>query len=250
MSDLKDNKEVGGYIENHLLDKVFVKDTDFQYIFKKTEKIVTAIYLISNFFSTDEPLKWSLRKESGNLLKSVVTFSRGSMSLMEKNIHNINSCILELSSLFNLAYNSGFISNMNYDIVNYEISKLAANVLEYSIKGTRSNTSLFDEKYFHVHKDVSGDVKDSFKGQYKRQDNVLNKTKVNRPVIKKKTSNSNRRDSILSVIKEKGEVSVKDIAIVVSDVSEKTLQRELLAMVDEGIIIKKGERRWSRYLLK
>jgi len=45
-------------------------------------------------------------------------------------------------------------------------------------------------------------------------------------------------------------VSIKEIAAVLPDLSSKTIQRELLSMVDDGLLIKKGERRWSRYSLK
>jgi hypothetical protein len=56
-----------------------------------------------------------------------------------------------------------------------------------------------------------------------------------------------RRDTIVSFIKDKGRVSIKDVASIITDVSEKTLQRELLSLVDEGELLKVGERRWSTY---
>ncbi len=59
-----------------------------------------------------------------------------------------------------------------------------------------------------------------------------------------------RRKIILALIKQKPALTVKDIAKSIPGVSEKTIQRELLAMVAEGILIKKGERRWSTYSLR
>lgn len=59
-----------------------------------------------------------------------------------------------------------------------------------------------------------------------------------------------RRTIILALIKQKPQLAVKDISKSIPDVSEKTIQRELLAMVAEGILAKKGERRWSTYSLK
>jgi DNA-binding transcriptional ArsR family regulator len=58
-----------------------------------------------------------------------------------------------------------------------------------------------------------------------------------------------RRKIILALIKQKPSLTVKDIAKSISGYSEKTIQRELLAMVAEGILAKKGERRWSAYSL-
>jgi len=45
-------------------------------------------------------------------------------------------------------------------------------------------------------------------------------------------------------------LSVKDFTRVIKDCSEKTIQRELLDLVEKGIVKKEGERRWSRYSLK
>jgi predicted HTH transcriptional regulator len=56
-----------------------------------------------------------------------------------------------------------------------------------------------------------------------------------------------RRDRILSIIKDKGEATIKDVSVLVTDFSEKTIQRELMSLIKEGVLIKEGERRWSRY---
>ena len=59
-----------------------------------------------------------------------------------------------------------------------------------------------------------------------------------------------RRTIILALIKQKPQLAVKDISKSIPGVSEKTIQRELLAMVAEGMLVKKGERRWSTYSLR
>lgn len=59
-----------------------------------------------------------------------------------------------------------------------------------------------------------------------------------------------RRKIILALIKQKPSLTVKDIAKSIPGVSEKTIQRELLAMVAESILMKRGERRWSTYSLR
>jgi DeoR/GlpR family transcriptional regulator of sugar metabolism len=58
-----------------------------------------------------------------------------------------------------------------------------------------------------------------------------------------------RRDRVLAVIRDKGQVTIKDISNTVTDVSEKTIQRELMSLISEGQIKKTGERRWSKYAL-
>lgn len=56
-----------------------------------------------------------------------------------------------------------------------------------------------------------------------------------------------RQSLILSTISARGESSIKDLTDVIKGCSEKTIQRELIALVDSGSLLKTGERRWSRY---
>jgi predicted HTH transcriptional regulator len=58
-----------------------------------------------------------------------------------------------------------------------------------------------------------------------------------------------RRERILSIIKDKGEATIKDVSSVITDCSEKTIQRELMSLISEGVLVKEGERRWSIYKL-
>jgi hypothetical protein len=69
------------------------------------------------------------------------------------------------------------------------------------------------------------------------------------PTTQAPASSVSRRDTILSIIRTKGSVSIKDISDVVTDCSEKTIQRELMDMIKDNIVIKEGERRWSKYKL-
>lgn len=58
-----------------------------------------------------------------------------------------------------------------------------------------------------------------------------------------------RRSRILKLVKDNREVTIKDIATHFADLSEKTIQRELVSLVESGVLKKFGERRWSRYAL-
>lgn len=77
---------------------------------------------------------------------------------------------------------------------------------------------------------------------------LIDKEVVARP--RQDDSRDDRRKIILALLKQKPAVTVGDIAKSISGVSEKTIQRELLAMVMENILLKRGERRWSTYSIK
>ena len=60
-------------------------------------------------------------------------------------------------------------------------------------------------------------------------------------------SKQDRTAKILSLIKDKKDLSIKDISTAFTDCSEKTIQRELNSLVSKGQIKKTGAKRWSRY---
>jgi DeoR/GlpR family transcriptional regulator of sugar metabolism len=58
-----------------------------------------------------------------------------------------------------------------------------------------------------------------------------------------------RATRIKTVLEALPEATIKDIAEVITDVSEKTIQRELNSLIEKGQVIRQGERRWSKYTL-
>lgn len=60
---------------------------------------------------------------------------------------------------------------------------------------------------------------------------------------------SERRQEILRTLSATP-VSIKDISMHVLGCSEKTIQRELNNLVDDGLVERVGEKRWSKYIVK
>lgn len=58
-----------------------------------------------------------------------------------------------------------------------------------------------------------------------------------------------RSTRIKTVLEAVPDATIKDIAEVITDVSEKTIQRELNSLIEKGQVIRQGERRWSKYSL-
>ncbi len=56
-----------------------------------------------------------------------------------------------------------------------------------------------------------------------------------------------RHQKIAEIIHLLGEVTIRDIATRIMGISEKTLQRDIQEMIDEGKVTRMGERRWSKY---
>ena len=79
--------------------------------------------------------------------------------------------------------------------------------------------------------------------------NITKRTVNNLIKDKEAFKRSNRQNIILSLLKKKKELTIKDISQIIKDCSEKTIQRELISFINAGVLKKTGQRRWSKYAL-
>lgn len=227
------------------------------HVFNKTEKITLAVYLISDVFFEQEPLKWKLRNLGLNLISGLSSVS-GSFSS-----HTLFNLYVELSALFRLALRSRLVSEMNYNVLNKEIEGVMSLLVQYNSQ-QNINEEIFNRNDGIVLDEISQEFtkKDTLdtvgKGQSKGQYRTSFIAPHGRKTEAKSTpsededngsSTSERREIILGVLKNKEWISINDVSLLISGCSEKTIQRELLSMVEAGILVKEGERRWSKYKL-
>lgn len=245
--------------------KIIIKDNSLLYIYQKGQRIVTAIYMISNFFDTKEPIKWQLRKISTKLLSTILTYYKSSLSEKDALMMEINTEIAELRSLFDIAYYSGFISIMNYNLVSSQIEHLNNEIIQYQGQQLSSNKTLFSKEFFNQKKvedkgqeEENKEIKDIFhKGHLKDiKDNVKDNIKdIKDNKINKENNTPNKRQEMIKDILSKGDkLTIREISEKLfekgENVSEKTTQRELQKMHEDGQIQKEGERRWTVYYIE
>lgn len=154
----------------------------------------------------------------------------------------ISRQLLELSSILSIARANGSLSSMNVEIITRE-----ANILLKEIAAYEEPRILLDNI-----PTLSGIARDVLKQDVpKNQNNSLKQKRIVQRAgpPDDKGHIKDRREAILSVIKNKQKASIKDISTLIRGVSEKTIQRELSALIEEGAVLKQGERRWSIYTL-
>jgi len=261
-------------------DKALVDIPIYEFANKKTEKLVTALYLVSDCMDTDDALKGKLRLLGVELLSDIYKLS--TLSPIEK--HNYISIslthIYELLSFIEIAYTIGFISEMNTEILKKEFLSLALSLKE-NITKDKHFTFTLDKKMFdlpepqnikqelnfneqHFIKDINIGQADK-RTTYDTMSFTNNKSPLQTTQLKRTISHvanladrQDRINKIISMIKnqsvgkdtlptsEQG-VSIKDISLAFTNCSEKTIQRELNSLVSKGQLKKIGAKRWSRY---
>ncbi len=224
----------------------FEKDEYFIFVYKKTEKLATATYMVTNLFSDNESLKWVLRKKVSELL-SFILGCKNSVP-QQTFVDDTKNQILNIISLFEVASKSSLVSVMNFTILQEEFLNLARVLDEVKSTSENSPSKIFPKSFFEI-------SRGSFNFEYGKENiRVANsptlikdkKLGENNQFMFKKT---NRQNIIIGLLKKGKEMNIKDIAQTIRDCSEKTIQRELISLIESGVITKKGERRWSRYSL-
>ena len=198
---------------------------------KKTEKLVTAIYMITSFFDDKEPMKWRLRELGNGLISH----------------KDVPSTVTHILTLLTVAKNTGLVSDMNYEIIHREFSRLlpeSTNLQgffgqpEEALPAPTSKV----ERSIYISSSIASTPAP-----------IVETAKDKAPLVKEfgvvAVKKNSRQSVIINLLKRKKEIMIKDVSPLIDGVSEKTIQRELLAMVKAGILNKIGEKRWSRYTL-
>lgn len=228
------------------------------YIFQKIEKIASAIYLLAGYLSEKEPLRDELRKESLKLVDCL--FGGGAPDRLSP------SLIVQLNrvtALLSVAESAGVLSSMNVSILRSELTRIREVVTEERnlVEGSTSLHPELKESYFSLGEIESlrnpesrkalpsrfskdgRDTGDPREESYNGHSNGQKKKKT-------KKSKNGRRQKILSLFETQDEITINDVEEIIEGCSRKTMQRELLSLVDEGILSKEGEKRWSTYRLR
>ncbi|MEX2563759.1 MAG: hypothetical protein WD312_01395 [Candidatus Paceibacterota bacterium] len=280
MTDNSKNRYIQETSENTALTNT-PSDSSFVSLYKKTEKIATAIYLVTDLLDHEEPLHWSLRENVTYLLNLLVSL-RDTVDTRSNTKNACRNKLIDLITQINVATSAGLISQMNGSVLVRELNTLADRIDQLSIDsvgGPHLDDAFFKSsdsenvasapdqgrRHASVNKPAlkseplnGGSALASSQASKQGVDNPqiqggntdsasseVTRSKGTKPAVQAKKNK--RQRAILHLIKEKGEVSVRDVATVIADCSEKTLQRELMALVDEGVLQKSGKRRWTRY---
>ena len=218
-----------------------IQDEDYyKFIFKKTERIVSVVFYITQNLPQDERNKTHIEDIEGSarsVHNTVLTSLESRAHVAEDSVRTAAHAVITLESKLRVLQATGLISA---DVLNVFAGEIDA-VLRGMNKYLQTEAVIVPELERTAPKST----------QSKR---TSNQSSANRTVLPQTETvaavqKDTRRARILTVIEARGEASIKDIAEVINDVSEKTIQRELNAMIEDNTIKRQGERRWSKYML-
>jgi hypothetical protein len=244
---------------------------------RRIEKLVTALFLVTEHIKDTDYVRKHVRDTVLELLDiGHVPYDYDPANLVNR-LNYILSHIDSLMSFITVARSIGYVSDTNASLLIRELLSLhthlagRSDTLKEKIRESiKKNIEQDIDISSILTSDTSSDAQTSSaysSSFYTRPNDTKNS---NRQAPLKDTHNTSSRTSanlkdnqtpvtdtlkdsykgqILDIIKDMGEVTIKDIASRIIKCSEKTLQRYLQDLMNENKIVKVGVKRWSKYRL-
>lgn len=225
-----------------------------EHIYERAQKLTEALYRVTDLFSDSEPLKWLLRRDGLEIFESLLKIKTASPNDRVRGLDTISEKIRQSIRTLELASSGSFVSEANFQVLKREYLRLADYLMErkYEILPEPSAVGLIGQESI-------GQLANGHKIDKLETNSV---TAFPGPLGNAVTDSDNgnkgsngvtggeRKEEIISFIKEKDWVSVGELANVFKGrISDKTLQRDLVGMAESGLLLKEGEKRWRRYKL-
>lgn len=232
--------------DNTLNDSGFKKllnnDNYYRHIFKKTEKIISVVFYILNNIDIDkrsETLVSNIASKAHfaheNALRSLEVKLASSKEVLEQ----FAQSLVGLDSTLRIAAATNTISQDVLTVMVNEIDTVLRGLKTYIAHNTGGDELFFPSSFGGNY--TSQESASAVRSERKRQPSIQQEN------TKSVSTGDDRRQRVLTILEAKGEATIKDISEIVTDVSEKTIQRELNAMIEDNLVKRQGERRWSKY---
>lgn len=276
LSSNKDiNKDMGNSIKDTTSPSPFRRGQGEVGSYTKTNKLITALYMVTDIMDRDEPIRNKLRTLGTEIISDPEGPRMGGAYGAGILIQRVEQAMsfLDIASAMNL------ISEMNSNILKKEFLELKESIQEHmDIKPTWLTEFLAESESIGHDKPSIGHQTRTRIGVQKGS-TLLKALSDKTSFLSPNTNHLNSRDSsslvtsrakdfdmikkerrfnIIKILKNNGgSTTIKDIRTKINDgvhqslaCSEKTLQRELVSMTKDGVLNKTGEKRWSRYLIR
>lgn len=206
---------------------IAVRDNSLSLPYNKLNKLITALYIVTDIMDKQEPVRLKLRTLGADILLILSDINSASRTYIKDKVQ------LTLTFL-DIALSVKLISEMNFNILKKEFIELLQGLEQVQQPAV---THAWLKEFL-----------DSSTKNLPNPSLALKKESVTQtPNISRKQ----RRDDIIKAIaNNSGSATIsllKTSSEALSLCSEKTIQRELISMVKDGTLRKEGEKRWTRY---
>jgi hypothetical protein len=251
MDTSKDLQKTDGIVK--FLDYQTLKSNPFgdnrvgERLYKRAERIASAVVLLTNHVDAHDVLRESARMSAVEILSTILAIRDEMRAQNSPETSALKMSVRKTISHIRLLAVAGQISLQNAEIVIEALDELLS-FLAASRKSSLSET-------VSITREDLMDIREAPRFvQEKVTDGAPKSAAVNHPDITAATGVAPQRpvmgtrsQAILEVLRGHGELGIREVAANLPEYSEKMIQRELAELVEAGKVKKTGLKRWSRY---
>lgn len=267
----------------------------------KAERILAAVYLITNHIENSDRLRTELRSTASELVSELwrsvghvggeyvhglaqsrrvldVLMAHLRAAALSRLLSEVNAAIVEREcvslhrTVVRLESRAGIRDARSYSDQYTTPDLLQILTPSHTTAGVAGHSGMSANHFFNTHQSIRSSTPVTPVSQHNQIPQTQTSStpgsafeKQTKTSVRKHTSVSNQNDithqndikttldqakrlhKILTVIQDKKTVSIKDITDTVTGCSEKSVQRDLVILINKGLIKRTGNKRWSRY---
>lgn len=223
----------------------------FLNVFKKTEKLVSVIFYILSHIDKGQVSEIHLNIIKDKALKTH-ELSLGTLLLqtheMYENLVSFQHSLLGLESTIKIAESAGVVPTSITPMLFEQFDALQRYINNHYTKDTGYllNDEVGTGTPLHL-TSSSVQKRKSAPSTPRRRRVQVPAGDISTDAYFVHSQMTDRSERIKTVLEAKPQATIKDISEIITDVSEKTIQRELNSLIEKGQVVREGERRWSKY---
>jgi hypothetical protein len=247
------NKEVEVFDINRAANP-FEQNPVLSQALRRIERITLAVHLVTNAVPDTEQIKQQVRTDAQDVLRYLLAHAHGFYKKDSTAYVALHAKVRGVLALLDMVHIVGYLSLDHLELIKRAYVDMLTLLASGVVSGTAHTGVLTGEDLVSVHQSKGqlsthkGHIKDIQQIKDTEEKNNQESKKRETPLAQKKATN-NRRLAIIDVLTTRHHATLQDIATALPKVGLKTIQRELAKLVEDGVAIRKGERRWTTYSL-
>lgn len=214
-------------------------------VFKKTERIISAVLYILSFIPDSERQSLVYKRMYDSLYK-VHDTSLASLFFQQveapTKLFSLQHSLLSFESNLRLAIASRLLPQSVASSVEEELDSVMRYIKNHFL-GKTSGDSLRSVP----RAPALGSTAQARTSRTRRVRPNIPANDLSSDAVMVYSDLNDRAVRIKTVLEATPNATIKDLSDVITDVSSKTIQRELNSLIEKGEVIREGERRWSTY---
>jgi DNA-binding transcriptional ArsR family regulator len=223
------------------LKRLSANDDYYNIIFKRTERIASAVFYILSHATLDERTRVHYNNVSDRAM-ALHLAAIETLTLFENQIEDglypLKQALVVLGSTLKMAVAARLITPEIELVIDEEIDSVLRHLRHHYTGESRLITGQNNSHTNNSTRPIQ---------RPRRTRPNIPANDLSSDAILVYSDLGDRTSRIKTVLEAKPEATIKDLSDIITDVSEKTIQRDLNNLIEKGQVIRQGERRWSKY---